>query len=273
MAVYSREGLTIDVVARTLRKTVFNPWMAIPLSALLRWWGVQAHLHHIQLAAYVCAAVGTAITMNDWLNKWSANNWEVNSYPGWDWDKEIVIITGGSSGIGASIAQTLLNRNPKTTVVIVDYVPLTWTPKEGANVSYYKCDLSSSAAIRDLASSIRTEVGDPTVLVNNAGLCRGSTVMDGSYGEVELTVKTNLIAPFLLVKEFLPHIVKINHGHIVNVSSASSLFPPARVADYAATKAGITALHEVYQTLTLSFPNPLLRFNEVTLNRYSGDQS
>lgn len=255
MAVYSREGLTIDVVARALRRSILNPWLAIPLSVVLRWKGKTADLHLLQLAAYVCAVVGMTLAVNEWLNKWSANNWKANFHSNWDWDKEVVVITGGSSGIGESIAQTLLARNQKTTVVIVDYVPLTWTPNEGAKMSYYKCDLSSSVAIRELASQIRSEVGHPTVLVNNAGLCRGSTVMDGSYGDVELTVRTNLIAPFLLVKEFLPHMVRINHGHIVNVSSVSSLFPPARVADYAATKAGITALHEVCRSFLMDpFP-------------------
>lgn len=133
-------------------------------------------------------------------------------------------------------------------MVIVDYAPMTWSPEPGTHVPYYQCDLTDTGAIRTLAAQIRSEVGHPTVLVNNAGLSRGATVMEGSYGDVELTIKTNLIAPFLLVKEFLPHMVKIDHGHIVNVGSASSLTPPAKIADYAATKAGITAFHEVRRT-------------------------
>lgn len=244
MARYSHEGLTIDVVARALRKTALNPWLAIPVAAFLGLMGAT-DLPHVQVAAYACALTGTALAANDWLNKWSANNWKGNDHPAWDWDKEIVVVTGGSSGIGASIAQGLLARNPKTPLVIVDFTPLTWKPKPGANVSYYKCDLSDSSAIKALVTQIRSEVGHPTVLVNNAGLCRGATVMDGTYGDVELTMRTNLIAPFLLAKEFVPHMVRINHGHIVNVGSVSSLFPPARVTDYSATKAGITALHEV----------------------------
>lgn len=55
--------------------------------------------------------------------------------------------------------------------------------------------------------------------------------MDGSYGDVELTLKTELIAPFLLVKDVLPPMVNIDHSHIANVSSASSLIPPAKIAD------------------------------------------
>lgn len=246
MTLHSREGLTIDLVSRALRQTALNPWLAVPVSAWAAF-GVPAtsEFAQVRLLPYLCAILGTTLRVNDWLNKWSTNNWTSTGSPGWDWSKEVVVITGGSSGIGASIAQQLLARNSRTTVIIVDYVPMTWTPKTGTHVSYYQCDLSDAGAIRTLATRIRSEVGHPTVLVNNAGLSRGATVMDGSYGDVELTIRTNLIAPFLLVKEFLPHMVRIDHGHIVNVGSASSLTPPAKIADYAATKAGITAFHEV----------------------------
>lgn len=253
MTLHSREGLTVDLVFKVLRQTVLNPWLAIPVSAWTAC-GVltTSEFTHVGLLPYFCAIFGTALCVNEWLNKWSSNNWTRSGYPGWDWVKEIVVITGGSSGIGASIAQQILARNSNTTVVIVDYAPMAWTPKPGTHVSYYQCDLSNASAIRDLATQIRSEVGHPTVLINNAGLCRGATVMDGSYGDVELTIKTNLIAPFLLVKEFLPHMVQIDHGHIVNIGSASSLFPPAKIADYAATKAGITAFHEVCRMIPRS---------------------
>ncbi|KAG7289922.1 hypothetical protein NEMBOFW57_006299 [Staphylotrichum longicolle] len=205
-------------------------------------------MHHaIYTGAFLCALASILLSVNDWLNKWSANNWAETKPTDWNWDEEIVLVTGASGGIGASIVQQLIARNPKTRIIVVDYSPLTWKPPIGTRISYYQCDLSDSSAIKALCSGIRSEVGHPTVLVNNAGLCRGFTVMEGTYHDVELTVQTNLIAPFLLVKEVLPNMVKTNHGHILNVSSMSSIIPPARVADYAATKAGISALHEALQ--------------------------
>jgi len=247
MTLRSREGLTVDLVSRVLKQTALNPWLAIPLSACTAFSvPITSDFARVRLLLYFCTILGTTLRVNEWLNKWSMNNWTRSDSPDWNWAKEVVVITGGSGGIGASIAQQILARNSRTTVVIVDYAPMTWTPKPGTYVAYYQCDLSNGSSIKTLATQIRSEVGHPTVLVNNAGLCRGATVMEGSYADVELTIKTNLIAPFLLVKEFLPHMVKIDHGHIVNIGSASSLFPPARIADYAATKAGITAFHEVF---------------------------
>ena len=252
----SREGLTVDVVAKLLRRTALNPWLAVPLAMFLARGQAKGspplasasapELHHaLCVAAWSCALAGVILSINDWLNKWSANNWTATASLDWNWNREIALVTGASGGIGASIVQQLLARNPKTKIVVVDYSPLMWEPPAGTSVSYYQCDLSDACAVRALCSRIRSDVGHPTVLINNAGLCRGFTVMEGTYNDVELTVRTNLIAPFLLAKEVLPNMVKTNHGHIMHISSMSSLIPPARVADYAATKAGISALHEV----------------------------
>jgi NAD(P)-dependent dehydrogenase (short-subunit alcohol dehydrogenase family) len=83
------------------------------------------------------------------------------------------------------------------------------------------------------------------VIVNNAGLSRGRTVVEGSYSDNIITLKTNLLAPFLLTKEFLPTMITHNHGHIFNIASMSAYIPPAGIADYAASKAGMIAFHEV----------------------------
>ncbi|KAK6209907.1 short-chain dehydrogenase [Colletotrichum tabaci] len=246
--------LTIDTVAAALRDTMLNPGLTASVAAAVTWLlepdtfgsrGLHTSLFQLGLAAWVLTAAGLVLRLHEQLNMWTANNWTRDSI--WDWDKEIVLITGASSGIGATMAQQLIARNPRTKVVVVDYVPLTWQPTPRSDVRYFKCDLSDQAAIRVLCDRVRREVGNPTVLVNNAGLSRGFTVLDGTYADVELTINTNLVAPFLLVKEFLPHMVESNHGHIIHVGSMSSMMPPARIADYAATKAGLIALHEALQ--------------------------
>ncbi|KAJ0163186.1 Baeyer-Villiger monooxygenase, partial [Colletotrichum tanaceti] len=251
--------LTIDTVAVVLRGTVLNPGLTAPVAAAVTWilepdtFGspprggshTSGFLSQLGLAAWVLTAAGLALRLHEQLNTWTANNWTRDGT--WDWDKEIVLITGGSSGIGAAMAQQLVARNPRTKIVVVDYVPLTWQPAPGSDVRYFRCDLSDQAAVRATCDRVRRQVGDPTVLISNAGLSRGLTVLDGAYADVALTIDTNLVAPFLLLKEFLPHMVKSNHGHVVHVGSMSSIVPPARIADYAATKAGLVALHEALQ--------------------------
>lgn len=250
---FSREGFTIDVVAGAARRWLLNPAAAVPLAVALAYYPpvVARLLQHItpyqagKLQSYVrrLATISVVLALNDWLNKQFANNWTADR--DWRWDHEIVLVTGGSSGLGASICQGFIARNAATRIIVVDVAPLKWKPADGARVDFYACDLSDSAAIRETCARIREECGHPTVLFNNAGLCRGVTLIDGTYADVEVTVRTNLTAPLLLAKEFLPHMVKRNHGHIINTGSMSSLVPTARIGDYSTTKAGITALHEV----------------------------
>ncbi|OHE97854.1 short chain dehydrogenase [Colletotrichum orchidophilum] len=119
---------------------------------------------------------------------------------------------------------------------------MAWQLAPGTKLPNYQCDNSDRSKIRSLYQRIRSEVGDMTVLV----LGRGLAVMEGTYADVELTINTILLAPFLLIKEFNPHIVKSNHGHIVNVSSMRFVMLPTHIADdNAATKADLAALHEL----------------------------
>jgi hypothetical protein len=253
---FSREGFTADGVVGFIRRTILSPSIILILTTSQAVSYVNPYLPTaIPLPRFpypftlwtsclnIWILLGICTHVTSYLNDQFANNWTTDTY---DWNKEIVLITGGSSGIGAALTSFLLKRDPSTTIVVIDYSPLTFTPPAGSNIHYYQGDLSNSSAIRYLCERIRNEVGHPTVLVNNAGLVRGATVMEGSYADVEITIKTNLIAPFLLTKEFLPEMVRRDHGHIVSMASMSAVTPPARIADYAATKAGLIAFTEVW---------------------------
>ncbi|KAK4102428.1 NAD(P)-binding protein [Parathielavia hyrcaniae] len=260
-------GFHIDTVARAIRKTLLNEYLALPVAAAATWLShpsASTHVAHLldlasrlhlnltagtvaQLAraALYLGGAGLLMSTNALLNKWAANSWTANRPGEWShWEREIVVITGGSSGIGAQVAQGLLSRNPRTTIAIIDLAPLGWTPPPGSPVHYFQADLSHPDAVRAVCARVRDEVGHPTVLLNNAGLVRGRTVMEGAYADTEATMKVNLIAPFLMVKEFLPDMVRNDHGHVVSVCSSSALMVPPDIVDYAATKAGIQALYE-----------------------------
>ncbi|KAK4154103.1 hypothetical protein C8A00DRAFT_14733 [Chaetomidium leptoderma] len=263
-------GFHVDTVARTVRKTLLNEYLALPVAAAVTWLSQPSssvylrqvldfaaslginisnlNLTQLARAALYLGGTGLLLSANNLLNKWAANNWTASRAGEWSrWDREIVVVTGGSSGIGAQTVQGLLARNPQTKIVIIDFAPLAWTPPAGMlgrNLRYYQADLSKPDVIRAVCARVRADVGHPTVLVNNAGLVRGFSVLEGSYTDVEVTLKTNLTAPFLLIKEFLPDMVRNDHGHIVSLCSSSALMPPPDIVDYAASKAGVQALYE-----------------------------
>ncbi|GKZ36796.1 hypothetical protein AbraIFM66950_008028 [Aspergillus brasiliensis] len=196
-----REGLYIDPIIFGLRRTIFRPvttflWLYLATKF--------SFLAPYQQLVRIIAAASFLLGLNDWLSSKCLNNWVTDDT--WDWNKELVVVTGGSGGIGAGVAQRLAALGAR--VVVLDIIPLTYKP------------------------------------VNNAGLSRGRTVVEGTYSDNSITLKTNLLAPFLLSKEFLPAMVRRNHGHIFNVASMSAYIPPPGLADYAASKAGLIAFHE-----------------------------
>lgn len=91
---------------------------------------------------------------------------------------------------------------------------------------------------------MRAEVGEPTVLINNAGVARGKTILDAEPGDVRFTFDVNTLSHYWLTKAFLPSMVKRNHGMIVTVASAASWITAPAMTDYAASKAAAMAFHE-----------------------------
>jgi hypothetical protein len=118
---FPREGLYIDPIITGLRRSILHPIFTLPLLHLLR------YRTFTSLAAYetivqFTAAASVLLWLNDWLSTQSANNWVTDE--SWDWKKELVVVTGGSGGIGAGVAQRLAARGAR--VVVVDIIPLTY---------------------------------------------------------------------------------------------------------------------------------------------------
>ncbi|EHL02217.1 putative Short-chain dehydrogenase/reductase family 16C member 6 [Glarea lozoyensis 74030] len=165
------------------------------------------------------------------------NSWKTNE---WNDEQEIVVVTGGSSGIGALVVRGFAERGAK--VAILDLQE----PKEslGPNISFYKCDVTSSSEISKVATEVRSKFGDPTVLINNAGIGFAETILGGTEAHLRATMNVNLLSHFLMVKEYLPSMVKRNKGHVVTVASMASVVTIASNVDYSCTKAGVLAFHE-----------------------------
>ena len=109
---------------------------------------------------------------------------------------------------------------------------------------FYKVNLTSSAEIKQAATTVRRDHGHPTVLINNAGVGCGGTILDEPEEKIRLTLEVNALSHFWTVKEFLPSMIKNDHGHIVNIASLASFVAIGELADYACSKAGALAFHE-----------------------------
>lgn len=262
----NREGFNIDAVCRSVSHVVNNRTalvtaLGLSLQPLLSKWapGLLQQLLNNEFAAkflhfteehaglrrpaWIVALLTSAYAINSWLTLKTTNNWVEDKT--WDFNREIVLITGGSSGIGAATAQEFLRRNKRTKIVIVDLGEPTWKAPAGTSVHFFKCDLTDAAAVKTMADRVRAEVGHPTVVFNNAGVARGAPILCSSPENFELVIKTNLLAQYYVTQQFLGNMVRHDHGHIVYSGSLSSIIPPPTIGPYGSTKAGLTAMHDV----------------------------
>ncbi|KAG9228111.1 putative short-chain dehydrogenase/reductase family 16C member 6 [Amylocarpus encephaloides] len=188
------------------------------------------------------------------LNHTAQNGWSRGRQ--WKGSEEIIIVTGGASGIGALVVDGFVKRGAKVVIFDVN------EPKEtfGPNVSFHLVDVTSSSSISKAARQIRDTHGAPTALINNAGIGFGETILEASEAHIRSVLNVNLLAHFLTVKEFLPSMIERNHGHVVTVASMASMVTIAQNVDYSCTKVGVLAFHEgLRQELNYRYDAPMVR--------------
>ncbi|MDQ3697574.1 MAG: SDR family NAD(P)-dependent oxidoreductase, partial [Gemmatimonadota bacterium] len=108
------------------------------------------------------------------------------------------------------------------------------------------CDVTDRGAVtRALAVIVNALGGAPDVLVNNAGVFALARIEATTPAAFADAVEANLIAPFFLVRAFLPEMLARGSGHIVTVGSVADRHAFPENGAYAASKFGVRALHEV----------------------------
>ncbi|KAI9767473.1 MAG: hypothetical protein M1840_005702 [Geoglossum simile] len=236
-----REGLTMVPIMRLFRNTALNPAFTLLLLLFAAYTPKGRELaltsgtllKRVKILFYI----GLYRWANSFLSRGVMNSWQSDQY---NWAKEIVVVTGGSAGIGSFIVKLLAERGIK--VAVLDVIPLAF--EAPSNVHFFKCDVSSTAAISSAATSIRSSIGQPTILINNAGVIRGRTLLDLTEKDIRLTFDVNALAHFFLAQEFVPDMITKNHGMIVTVASLAGSVTTPQMVDYAASKAAAVAFHE-----------------------------
>jgi hypothetical protein len=173
-----REGLYIDPIVNFLRRTILHPLVAFTCLFLVHGANLNAIAPYEKLIQLI-ASTSVFLWVNNLLSARSQNNWVTDD--SWDWKKELVVVTGGSGGIGGGVAQRLAAMGAQ--VVVLDIIPLTYGPgilrvlfnqnsltivlissQDTKRITYYRCDLSDDKEIAAVCEKIKSEVGHPTVL-------------------------------------------------------------------------------------------------------------
>jgi len=153
----------------------------------------------------------------------------------------VALVTGGASGIGRLLALELARRGAIPVVWDVDEAGLSQVTDELGRLSSgrargYACDVRDPDAVRERAAQVRSDVGDPAVVVNNAGVVSGANLTDLTEEAIRRTIDVNVLALFWVTRAFLPAMVDAGDGHVVTVASAAGLVGVARQTDYSASK-------------------------------------
>ena len=162
------------------------------------------------------------------------------------------LVTGASRGIGASIAEALARSGALVALAARTLSTLDEIAAKIGNGAFpVECDLTDRKSLDSAIERVKKEFGGaPDIIVNNAGLFDIKTVEETSIEELDSIVQTNLVAPFLLVRAFLPSMKSRGSGHIVTIGSIADRHIFAGNAAYSATKFGSRAFHEVLRIET-----------------------
>lgn len=152
-----------------------------------------------------------------------------------------VLITGGCSGIGKIMARKSLERGASKIIILdinaeaFNALKTEWE-SFGKQLFTYQLDLANLEQIQEVAQKVKSEVGIPDVLINNAGVVTGKYFYEQKHSEIALAMDVNAKAMMHLTLEFLPEMMKRNSGSIANICSLAGLISNPKMSVYAASK-------------------------------------
>ncbi|XP_026498062.1 estradiol 17-beta-dehydrogenase 11-like isoform X1 [Vanessa tameamea] len=161
---------------------------------------------------------------------------------------EIILITGAGHGMGREMALSFAKLGG--TIVCVDInstgnqetVEMIKDSKGKAHS--YLCDVTSRTSINEMAEKIRKEVGEVTILINNAGIMPCKPLLQTGEKEIRTAFEVNCLAHLWTLQAFLPGMMERNHGHIVAMSSMAGVIGLRNLVPYCGTKFAVRGMME-----------------------------
>ncbi len=151
-----------------------------------------------------------------------------------------IFITGGGSGIGRGLAETLHRLGNNVIISGRRKGHLAETTKANPGMKFVELDVENPASIAAVTKTLIEDYPELNVLINNAGVMH----IDSAAGAVDeamlvSTITTNLMGPIRMTGALIEHLKRRDHAAVINVSSVLGFVPLAMAAVYSSTKAAI----------------------------------
>ncbi|HEX6121289.1 MAG TPA: SDR family NAD(P)-dependent oxidoreductase [Dongiaceae bacterium] len=161
-------------------------------------------------------------------------------------DRRIAVVTGAAAGLGKAIALLYGREGADVACIDKNADGATRTAaligEQGRRSLAIAADVGDETAVEGAFARIAAELGDPHILVNNAGIATVSLLEEMSTAMWDEMIRINLKSVFLCTRAVLPTMRRNRYGRIINISSQLAHKGGAGMAHYAAAKAGILGL-------------------------------
>lgn len=178
----------------------------------------------------------------------------------------VAVVTGGSRGIGRSIAVSLADRGAAVAICYRERddaarETVALVKERHVTALAERCDVSDEVQVDAFFRRVRSELGTVDVLVNNAGVARDSLMIYLKRESWDDVIATNLGGAFLCIRAVVREMLLRRWGRIINIASASGDVGGIGQASYAASKAGVLGLT---RTLAREFARQNVLVNAVS---------
>ena len=167
--------------------------------------------------------------------------------------RKVVVVTGGTSGIGRAVAMKVAAAGAKVIVCARGEDELAATKAEieaaGGTCHTYRVDLADLASCDEFVAKVGAEHGGADILINNAGrsIRRAIASSYDRFHDFERTMQLNYFGSLRLIMGFLPRMAERHRGHIINISSIGVLTNAPRFSAYVSSKAALDAFSRCAQ--------------------------
>jgi gluconate 5-dehydrogenase len=163
-----------------------------------------------------------------------------------DLKDKVVLVTGGTHGIGMAVGTVLGKAGAKIYVNGRSEEKLARAKEayaaDGIEAYTHLFDVTDEASVDAGISQIEADVGPIDIVVNNAGIIKRVPILDMPVDDYKQVIDVDLIAPFIVGKRVAPNMIKNGGGKIINMCSMMSVYGRNSVSAYASAKGGLKLL-------------------------------